>query len=54
MLILAQTTRIGPPILGIIIPALIFGLSFFVAFYLYKRFTRKIDESQTGDESSTN
>lgn len=45
--LLAQaSTRIGPPILGYIIPALIFGLSFFIAFYLYKHFTKKIEEEK--------
>ena len=36
--------RIGSPILGIIIPAAIFTISFIVAFILYKHFTKKIKE----------
>lgn len=43
--VLAQTsTRIGSPVLGFIIPAVIFALSFFIAFYLYRHFTKKIEE----------
>ncbi len=37
-------TRIGSPILGYIIPAIIFGISFFVAFILYKHFSRQMKE----------
>jgi len=43
---LAQTTtQIGSPVLGYIIPALIFAISFIVAYLLYKHFTH-----QTTDE----
>jgi hypothetical protein len=38
-----QMERIGHPILGFIIPAVIFAISFFVAYALYKHFTRQID-----------
>jgi len=38
-----QTTRIGHPILGYIIPATIFAVSFIVAFALYRHFTRQMD-----------
>ena len=41
--ILTQVTqRIGSPILGVIIPAAIFTISFVVAYLLYKHFTRKL------------
>jgi len=44
---LAQTTtRIGSPVLGYIIPALIFAISFLVAFVLYKHFTRQVSDEQ--------
>ena len=47
---LAQTTtQIGSPILGYIIPALIFAISFFGAYVLYKHFTRQVSDEQ--DES---
>ncbi len=39
-------TRIGSPILGVVIPALIFGLSFFIAFYLYRHFTKQMEEQK--------
>ena len=39
-----QPTRIGSPILGWIIPAVIFIVSFAVAWVLYKHFTKKVDE----------
>ena len=46
-ILLAQTaTRIGSPILGYIIPATVFGLSFFVAYYLFRHFTRQAEESR--------
>jgi len=42
IMILVQTAqRIGSPILGVIIPAAIFAISFLVAFILYKHFTKK-------------
>jgi hypothetical protein len=44
--ILAQAaTRIGSPLLGYIIPAAVFGLSFYVAFALFRHFTRQADDS---------
>ncbi len=45
-LLAQQLPRIGHPILGVIVPALIFTISFFVAFLLYKHFTKKMDESK--------
>jgi len=41
-LVLQQSARIGHPILGYIIPALIFGISFAVAWALYRHFTRQM------------
>lgn len=38
--ILLQTARIGAPILGIIIPAIIFGISFFVTYLLIRHFMK--------------
>lgn len=35
-------SRIGAPILGIIIPAIIFGLSFIVTFLLIRHFMKNI------------
>jgi hypothetical protein len=43
LVLLQQMTRIGHPILGYIIPALIFGISFAVAWALYRHFTREIE-----------
>jgi hypothetical protein len=40
--ILLQTTRIGAPILGIIIPALIFAISFLVTYFLIRHFMKNI------------
>lgn len=39
--ILLQTSRIGSPILGVIIPAIIFSISFFVTYLLIRHFTKK-------------
>jgi hypothetical protein len=39
-----QTPRIGHPILGYIIPAAIFAISFFVAYALYRHFTKQIED----------
>lgn len=38
--ILLQTTRIGAPILGVIIPAVIFTISFFVTYLLIRHFMK--------------
>ena len=43
-LLAQQTTRIGHPILGFIIPAAVFVVSFVVAFALYKHFTKQMEE----------
>ena len=43
-LLAQQTTRIGHPILGYLIPAAILAVSFYVAYALYKHFTRQIDD----------
>ena len=40
----AQATvpaRIGPPILGIIVPAIVFVVSFVLTWMLYKHFSRR-------------
>ncbi len=37
---LLMATRIGSPILGIIIPAIIFGFSFFVTYMLIRHFMK--------------
>ena len=42
-----QLERIGHPILGYIIPAVIFTISFLVAFGLYRHFSKQIEESET-------
>jgi TRAP-type C4-dicarboxylate transport system permease small subunit len=52
MILLQQLPRIGSPILGYIIPALIFAFSFFVAWALYKRFTRQLQNSDESDKQS--
>lgn len=39
--ILLSASRIGAPILGVIIPALIFSISFFVTYLLIRHFTKK-------------
>jgi|GEM_PF-1094617 len=45
-LLAQQLPRIGHPSLGVIIPALIFTISFLVAFLLYKHFTKKMEEGK--------
>ena len=45
-LLAQQTTRIGHPILGVIIPAFIFAISFIVAYALYRHFTRQIEDKE--------
>ena len=43
--VIAQAAqRIGSPALGIIIPAAVFALSFFVAFILYRHFIKKMEK----------
>ncbi len=49
MTLLQQLPRIGSPVLGYIIPAVIFGVSFFVAWVLYKHFTRQLQNSDDGE-----
>ncbi len=44
-LLAQQLPRIGHPILGYVIPAAIFIVSFLVAFLLYRKFTREMEES---------
>ena len=39
---ISEVQRIGHPILGYIIPAIIFAFSFFIAFYLYRHFTKQM------------
>ncbi len=38
--------RLGSPILGVILPALIFLVAFFLTYWLYRRFSRGMDEQQ--------
>lgn len=45
-LMVQEVTRIGHPILGFIIPAVIFGVSFLVAYGLYRHFTRGINQQK--------
>jgi hypothetical protein len=45
LIIIAQSAqRIGRPILGYVIPAAIFTISFVIAFILYKHFIRKLKD----------
>jgi hypothetical protein len=37
----AQATRLGSPILGIVIPAIVFAVSFVLTWMLYRHFSRK-------------
>jgi len=39
--IFLNTTRIGAPILGVIIPAIIFGFSFLVTYLLIRHFMKQ-------------
>ena len=47
-LLAQQMPRIGSPILGYVIPAVIFVISFLVAFLLYRKFTREMEDSSKG------
>ncbi|MEJ5351181.1 MAG: hypothetical protein WHS65_06285 [Melioribacteraceae bacterium] len=40
ILLIEQFQRIGSPILGVIFPALILGLSIFFTWLLYKKFSK--------------
>ena len=40
MNLLAQSTRIGSPILGVVIPAVVFFVSFILTWALYRHFSR--------------
>jgi hypothetical protein len=42
LLVLLNATRIGKPILGVVIPLLIFIISFSVTWFLYKHFSRNL------------
>jgi len=42
LLIIAQTVRLGAPVLGILIPALVFVTSFVVTWLLYRHFSKEI------------
>lgn len=46
---IAEVHRIGHPILGYIIPAIIFAVSFFIAFYLFRHFTKQMNEEKQKD-----
>ena len=52
--LLAAGQRLGHPILGIIIPAVIFAISFFLTYWLYRRFAGALDEKHdSGGESGS-
>ncbi len=40
LLLIAESTRIGSPVLGVIIPGAVLILSFVVTWMLYKHFSR--------------
>ena len=42
-LISQQLPRIGSPILGYIIPTVVFVVSFYIAYRLYKHFTKQME-----------
>ncbi len=42
--LLAETKRLGSPIWGVIIPAVIFLISFVLTYWLYRRFARTLDK----------
>jgi hypothetical protein len=42
LLVLLDATRIGKPILGVVIPLLIFIISFGVSWLLYKHFSKNL------------
>ncbi len=44
MILLAQAARIGSPLLGVAIPAVVFLVSFVLTWALYKHFSRKPPE----------
>jgi hypothetical protein len=46
VLLVQQLQRIGHPILGYIIPTIIFLISFIVAYRLYKHFTKQIENEK--------
>ncbi len=41
MLLILQSSRIGAPILGILLPAVIFGISFLLTVYLIRHFIKQ-------------
>jgi hypothetical protein len=41
-----QIERIGHPILGYVIPAVIFAVSFLVAYGLYRHFTQQMEDGE--------
>ena len=43
-LALQNATRIGHPILGYIIPAVVFAVSFIIAYALYRHFSKQMDD----------
>ena len=49
LLLLLQSQRIGHPAFGIIIPAIIFIVSFLVAYGLYRRFSRTVPKDDSRD-----
>lgn len=44
---LLQTSRIGKPILGILIPMFVFIVSFVITWILYRHFSKHVDKDTT-------
>ncbi len=42
VVLLAQSSRIGAPILGVIIPLLVLAVSFVVTWLLYRHFSKQL------------
>jgi len=45
-LLTMPTQRIGHPALGIVIPAIVFAVSFLVAYLLYRHFSKELDKDK--------
>ncbi|MFQ5776588.1 MAG: hypothetical protein ACE5IP_01110 [Terriglobia bacterium] len=45
-LLIAASQRLEIPVLGVIIPALIFLVSFLLTYWLYRRFSRSVSGQQ--------
>ncbi len=46
---LAAAQRLGHPILGVVIPAAIFAISFVLTWWLYRRFARGVSRNEGSD-----